>query len=29
MSIPSHGNLDQPLHDAYTDHFKEWILLDT
>lgn len=29
MSISLHGNLNQPLHDTYPDHFKEWILLDT
>ncbi|KKZ95366.1 hypothetical protein B4147_3238 [Bacillus wiedmannii] len=26
MSISLHGNLNQPLHDAYPDDFKEWIL---
>lgn len=27
MSISLHENLNHPLHDAYPDRFKEWILL--
>lgn len=26
MSISLHENLNHPLHDAYPDRFKEWIL---